>query len=64
MTESLVYTVAEAAEAIGLAQCRVYDLCHVATFPAFRIGGRWIIPRRDLEEWLSQQVREKGGAVD
>lgn len=64
MTESLVYTVAEAAEAIGLAQCRVYDLCHVATFPAFRIGGRWIIPKRDLQEWLSQQVREKGGDAD
>lgn len=64
MTESLVYTVAEAAEAIGLAVCKVYDLCHVASFPAFRIGGRWIIPRRDLEEWLSQQVREKGGVAD
>lgn len=64
MIEPLVYTVPEAAEAIGLAVCRVYDLCHVATFPAFRIGGRWIIPRRDLAEWLTQQVREKAGVAD
>lgn len=64
MIEPLVYTVDEAAEAIGLAKCKVYDLCHVASFPAFRVGGRWIIPRRDLQEWLTQQVREKAGAVD
>ena len=64
MIEPLVYTVAEAAEAIGLAVCKVYDLCHVATFPAFRIGGRWIIPKRDLQEWLSQQAREKAGDAD
>ena len=64
MTEPLVYTVPEAAEAIGLAVCKVYDLCHVASFPAFRVGGRWIIPRRDLAEWLTQQVREKAGAAD
>ena len=64
MIEPLVHTVPEAAEAIGLAVCRVYDLCHVATFPAFRIGGRWIIPRRALAEWLTQQVREKAGVAD
>ncbi len=64
MTEPLVFTVAEAAEALGLAVCKVYDLCHVASFPAFRIGGRWIIPRRDLETWLTQQVSEKAGAAD
>lgn len=64
MIEPLVYTVAEAAEAIGLAQCKVYDLCHVASFPAFRIGGRWIIPKKALEEWLLKQAREKAGDAD
>lgn len=64
MCEKMTLTVPEAAEAIGLAVCKVYDLCHVATFPAFRIGGRWIIPKRDLQEWLSQQVREKAGDAD
>lgn len=64
MCEKMTLTVPEAAEAIGLAVCRVCDLCHAATFPAFRIGGRWIIPKKALEEWLLKQAREKAGVAD
>lgn len=60
--ERLTYTVEETAAVLGLGICNVYNLCHSRGFPAVRVGGRWIIPRNKLDEWLDKQA--EGGDTD
>lgn len=57
----LTYSAEEAAEALGISRNAVYDLVHRAGFPAFRIGGKWKIPKVSLAQWVEREA-SKGGA--
>lgn len=46
----LAYSVEEAAEALGVSKRAVYNLAHRTDFPAFRIGGKWRIPKVSLAQ--------------
>lgn len=49
----LVYTAAEAAEAIGVGENRIYELVAAGRIPAIKWGPRQIvIPKLALEEFL------------
>lgn len=50
--ELMAYSAAQAAEAIGVSPDRVRELCARGDLPGRRIGGRWLIPVRRLEQWL------------
>lgn len=63
--DRLTYTVAETAAALGISRGAAYDLCHRADFPSIRVGGRWIIPKRELFDWLTKQAEDQtGGDTD
>ena len=52
--EKLAYSVPEAAEVLGIGVQAVYNLAHVASFPAVRVGNRILIPCESLARWLEE----------
>lgn len=63
MTDKLAYSVAEAAEALGISRPTVYNLIHQEGFPAFKVGNRTLISVSDLRQWVTAQAaREEGDA--
>lgn len=56
----LVYNVTEAAAALGISRRAMYDLLHREDFPTLKVGGRRLISRELLAEWVRQQA-QKGG---
>ena len=50
-------SVTEAAKALGVSRPTIYQLIHRSDFPAFRIGGRVLISRDLLAEWVREQGR-------
>lgn len=57
----LVYTIKEAARALGVSQKVVYDLVHRADFPALMVGGRWKVSREMLAEWVKKEAGGSSG---
>ena len=58
--EALNYrSLKEAAAAIGVALPQMYRVVQRADFPGYKIGDRWIIPKKELAEWNSKMAREK-----
>lgn len=52
--------VSETAELLGLSQNSMYALLNFdPTFPAIRIGKKWIIQKNRIPEWLNQQMLKK-----
>lgn len=52
----LTYTVTEAAEALGISRRSMYDLLHKEGFPTLKVGGRRLISRELLSEWVRIQA--------
>lgn len=48
-----VYTVAEVAAILNVAESTINDDCRRGNFPHVRIGRRVLIPRRRFEAWLN-----------
>lgn len=60
----LVYNVTEAAEALGISRKSMYNLMNRADFPAsLRIGGRRLISKELLAEWVKAQAQKKGDSL-
>ena len=56
--EKLALSAVEAAALIGISKPSMYLLCKRADFPSFYVGGRLLISKRGLEEWIEQQTKE------
>lgn len=52
----LTYSVTEAAEALGVSRRTMYGLLHRAGFPTLKVGGRRLISRELLAEWVRTQA--------
>lgn len=51
----LVYTVAEAAELLGIGINAMYRLVHMEGFPSRQVSPRrWVISKPGLEKWLAE----------
>ena len=57
----LTYNVTEAAAALGISRRSMYELLHREDFPTLKVGGRRLISRELLAEWVRQQA---GGQKD
>ena len=52
--------VSETAELLGLSHNSLYSLLNGdPTFPAIRIGKKWIIQKNRIPAWLNQQMLKK-----
>lgn len=58
MSEPLTYTVAQAAELLGISSWSYYEAIRKGELPFRKIGRRIVVPRVQLEAWLN----EKGAA--
>ncbi|MBO4299938.1 MAG: helix-turn-helix domain-containing protein [Clostridia bacterium] len=54
--EKIAYSVSELGKALGIGRNNAYALIHREGFPAVRIGGRVIVPVKELEEWLRKNT--------
>lgn len=52
-------SVPEAAKALGISAPKAYELCHKDDFPSFKLGGRVIVPYRELVEWAGMMAATK-----
>lgn len=53
-------SVAETAELMGLSLNNMYKLLNAdPSFPAIRIGKKWIIQENRIPEWINQQMKKK-----
>ena len=50
--EKRSYSVAEAAEILGVSKRSIYNLCAVNAFKTVRIGKKLRISRKSFDEWL------------
>lgn len=55
----LCMTVENVATEMQLSASGAYNLCGRADFPAFKVGGRWVIPTDSFYKWLMQQAANK-----
>lgn len=55
--EKLALSATEAAQIIGVSKPTMYLLCKRKDFPSFYVGGRLLISKRGLEEWIEQQAK-------
>ena len=56
----LAISVEEMGRRMNLSRCGAYRLVRADGFPAVRVGGRIVVPVRELENWLADQVQRKG----
>jgi excisionase family DNA binding protein len=49
----MVYTVKETAHLLSLSLGTTYQLIRSGEIPAIKLGGRWVIPKRRLHEWIN-----------
>lgn len=59
--ERLAYTVAEAAQSIGLGHTRMGDIVRAGRIRVVRIGKRILIPRAALQEFLDSNSEPVSG---
>lgn len=56
MAERLTYSVTEAAQALGISRPSMYSLIHKEGFPTLKVGGRRLISKELLAEWVREQA--------
>ena len=60
-SERLVFTVRQAADALGVSDDLVYELTARGEIPCLRLGRRRVIPRRAIELILEQTMDQPNG---
>ena len=61
--EKICLSVPELAEQMQISRPTAYELVKREDFPKVCVGRRILIPRREFEAWLSEQVHgNQGGA--
>jgi excisionase family DNA binding protein len=55
----MVYTVKETAQQLSLSLGTTYQLIRSGQIPAMKLGGRWVVPKRRLHEWVNSLPEAK-----
>lgn len=53
----LTYSVTEAAQALGISRRSMYDLMYREDFPSLKVGGRRLISKALLAQWVIDQAQ-------
>ena len=61
MENKMLLSISEASAALGISRPTFYRLIRADGLPTIRVGGRVLIPVKQLREWLDEQVSIKGG---
>ena len=52
----VAYSVKEASQALGINLNTMYELVRQSGFPSFKIGSKFFVSVKGLEEWVSKQA--------
>src|SRR4030065_250297 len=70
MTEEMMST-KEVAQYLGIHEKQVYALIKSKRIPSTRITGKWVFPRKLIDDWIQlnaqkglEQAREKSGRIE
>ena len=58
MTEEMMNT-KEVAGYLGIHEKQVYALIKSKRIPSTRITGKWVFPRKIIEEWIESNARDR-----
>ena len=58
ISEKVALSVHDTAMLLSVSERKVYELLHRADFPAVKIGGRTLISRAGLDEWIEAQMKQ------
>lgn len=47
----------KAADLLGVAPCVVRNMLYNGELPSIKLGKRWLIPMKALENWVDEQVK-------
>lgn len=53
--EKKIYTLMEASEILGIGRNSTLNLFKEDSFPSFKIGGKWVVSVKALNEWLDNK---------
>lgn len=56
--QKLTYSVAEAAEALGVSKTIMYQIIRIKGFPVIVVGNRRLISIKGLERWVEEQAQK------
>ena len=56
MTERLLVSVREAAQILGLARDRTYELVRSGELRSLSVGRKRLVPRMELEAWIERSL--------
>lgn len=56
--QKLTYSVAEAAEALGVSKTIMYQLIRTKGFPVISIGNKRLIPIESFKRWVEEQAQQ------
>jgi excisionase family DNA binding protein len=51
------------AEYLSVAERTVYRMAERGELPAFKVGDAWRFRREDIDAWIENQQRERGGTA-
>ena len=62
MTERLLYSPVEVAEAINVSRAKAYELIARKVIPSIKVGGTMIrVPHTALQDWIAKQLADSTG---
>lgn len=59
MNDKITYSINEAAEALGIGRTKLYSLIKEDSLPVIKIGGRTLIQKSALDEWLKEHTQKE-----
>ncbi len=59
-SDRIAYSVAEAAEALGVSRPTMYNLAASEDFPSYKIGGKVYIDAQGLRDWSARNAAQAG----
>lgn len=62
-TPSPAWTVRQVAKYLSVNERTVYRMAERGELPGFKVGNAWRFRREDIDGWIEQQQRERGGNV-
>ena len=60
----LTYSVTEAAEALGISRHSMYNLIHAEGFPTLKVGGRRLVSKEFLAQWVRDQTEKEQDRIN
>lgn len=53
-----IFTLEEVAAYLKVGKRTIYRLAAAKKIPAFKVGGAWRFPRKEIDQWIKRQTAE------